>query len=561
MAFDDDDYLYTTSGTDAMLWMFVGLGLGLFTMQILNRRNSFINCVPYTVCIFVFGVLFALYLNEREDKNDTIDISLESWLQINPELMLFIFLPPLIFGEAMRQNMFFFNKALGQSFLLAFPGVIINAMLIAGLSKVIVPSWNFNLCCLFGSVLSATDTVSVVSILHSAAASPKLSIIIVGESLGNDGTSLMLFELFLMILLSNNEVESIEIVKLVARSILLSPLLGIVTGFLTYLWLRSLKKAMKETDVLIQIGITLCSCYLTFYFAQYTFESSGVLAVAVSGLVVASLSGPVILNKESMENIWQYIEWIGNTLIFLLAGLITGHKVLKRVDALDWVILFCLYLVVNICRFLTVFILWPLLKNWGYGMTYKEALFISFAGLRGALALALAVTITDDLSNPDTSKLFFFVGGVVTMSLLINGSFCRAVLDYLNLKNENSIENTIIVDRLRKRISKKLNKIIQETCKENQFSEDERASMATRCSILRNIEPSLISGSAHNNIEVTDNLMLDEISETSNLNAIKSISTNTASASVIDIQRKRFLSVPTSDNVIYTRTFNQSMDR
>ena len=169
--------------------------------------------------------------------------------------------------------MFFFNKASGQSFLLAFPGVIINALLIASLTKAIIPDWGFNLCCLFGSILSATDTVSVVSILHSAAASPKLSIIIVGESLGNDGTSLMLFELFLILVLSNNQVESSEIIALVARSILLSPLLGMATGFLTYLWLRSLKRTTKETDILIQIGITLCSCYLTFYVAQYTFKA------------------------------------------------------------------------------------------------------------------------------------------------------------------------------------------------------------------------------------------------------------------------------------------------
>jgi NhaP-type Na+/H+ or K+/H+ antiporter len=169
----DDSYAYKTSGIDAILWLFLGLGLGLITMQILNRRNSFFSCIPYTVVIFVFGILFALYLTEREDESDTIDISLESWLLMNPDLMLFVFLPPLIFGEAMRQNMFFFNKAIGQSFLLAFPGVIINAILIAGFSKAIVPSWSFSLCCLFGSILSATDTVSVVSILHSAAASPK----------------------------------------------------------------------------------------------------------------------------------------------------------------------------------------------------------------------------------------------------------------------------------------------------------------------------------------------------------------------------------------------------
>ena len=101
MAFeDDDDYIYKSSGTDAMLWMFLGLVIGLLTMQILSKRNSFLNCIPYTVVIFVFGILFSLYLSQREDKGDTIDISLESWLLLNPNLMIFIFLPPLIYGEA-----------------------------------------------------------------------------------------------------------------------------------------------------------------------------------------------------------------------------------------------------------------------------------------------------------------------------------------------------------------------------------------------------------------------------------------------------------------------------
>jgi len=105
---------------------------------------------------------------------------------------------------------------------------------------------------------------------------------------------------------------------------------------------------------------------------------SGVLAVAVAGLVVASMSGPVILNKKSMDDVWMWIEWIGNTLIFLLAGLITGHKVLKSIYGRDWLILFCLYLIVNICRFATVGFFWPLLKRFGYGLTPKEAVFIRY---------------------------------------------------------------------------------------------------------------------------------------------------------------------------------------
>ena len=122
--------------------------------------------------------------------------------------------------------------------------------------------------------------------------------------------------------------------------------------------------------------VTIILTIITIIFIIIIF--SGVMAVAVSGLVVASMSGPVILSKESMENIWQYIEWIGNTLIFLLAGLITGHKVLKSIYGRDWLILFCLYLIISICRFLTVGFLWPLLKRFGYGMTPKEAVFIRY---------------------------------------------------------------------------------------------------------------------------------------------------------------------------------------
>jgi len=121
-------------------------------------------------------------------------------------------------------------------------------------------------------------------------------------------------------------------------------------------------------------------------------------------------------------------------------------------------------------------------------MTKNEATFLSFAGLRGALSLALAVDVTDHISTPETSQLFFFVGGIVTLSLLVNGSLSRAVLEYLNLKNENSIENTVIVDNLKKRISRKMNKVIEDTCKEYQLSEDDCLSVKSRCSILRVID-------------------------------------------------------------------------
>jgi hypothetical protein len=143
------------------------------------------------------------------------------------------------------------------------------------------------------------------------------------------------------------------------------------------------------------------------------------------------------------------------------------------------------------------------------------------------------------------------VGGIVSLSLLVNGSLIRAVLDYLNLKNENSIENTIIVDNLKRRISKKVGKIIEDTCREYQLPESDRFSMKSRCSItmirnddgIRNIDNLRNSnvGMEHNideqfnddndnieNIEIVKNEAED--SDT-NMNTIKSVSISSASAS------------------------------
>lgn len=75
-----------------------------------------------------------------------------------------------------------------QCFLLAVPGVIISTALTAGFSILVLPDWNWQLCFIFGSIVSATDPVAVVAILKSAGASPKLTTLIIGESLMNDGT-------------------------------------------------------------------------------------------------------------------------------------------------------------------------------------------------------------------------------------------------------------------------------------------------------------------------------------------------------------------------------------
>lgn len=93
-----------------------------------------------------------------------------------------------------------------------------------------------------------------------------------------------------------------------------------MTLLLQVYWLRTANRPLKESDASIQISITVCSAYLIFFIAQYTCKISGVLACCGAGLMLSWLGPPIILSHESLHSVWNIIEWMGNTLIFLLAG-------------------------------------------------------------------------------------------------------------------------------------------------------------------------------------------------------------------------------------------------
>lgn len=172
---DDDGGDKETEPVVVILFCFFGLMLGTFISQVLSIYGE---AIPYTVVVFLLGALFAL-----SSKGSTLGDSVHSWASIDADLMLFVFLPPLIFGEAMGLNWYHIKGGLLQSLILAGPGVVVGAVVMGCFTKLILPSWSWNMAMVFGSILSATDPVAVVSLLKDANASPKLTILIVGESL------------------------------------------------------------------------------------------------------------------------------------------------------------------------------------------------------------------------------------------------------------------------------------------------------------------------------------------------------------------------------------------
>jgi NhaP-type Na+/H+ or K+/H+ antiporter len=171
-----------------------------------------------------------------------LDGSITRWANIDGELILYVFLPALIFGEAMNLNWYQAKGGFIPAVLLAGPGVVIGAFVMGTICYYCMPfGWNWNVAMLFGSIMSPTDTVAVVSLLKEAGASSKLTILIIGESLMNDGTAILLFTMFYN-LLEGQSYDIAGIVEFFTAMTIGSCMLGAAFGILSVRFLRVLNR-------------------------------------------------------------------------------------------------------------------------------------------------------------------------------------------------------------------------------------------------------------------------------------------------------------------------------
>lgn len=181
-----------------LLLAIVGLLAGAILKSILKRTGF-----PYTVGLFVFGLLIGL-LNRFHyfDFMPRVENAVATVADTNPDFILYVFLPILIFDAAYEMNMHIFKKTLANSTLLAVPGLVVCMLLTAALMigiSLFAPeytSWTWPLALMFGALISATDPVAVVALLHELGTSKRFSTLVDGESLLNDGTGIVCFMLF-----------------------------------------------------------------------------------------------------------------------------------------------------------------------------------------------------------------------------------------------------------------------------------------------------------------------------------------------------------------------------
>lgn len=355
-----------------------------------------------------------------------------------------------------------------QGILLAAPGALLGALMLAGLmiSGYFIPfqlNWNKDTVLVFSSILCATDPVSVVSLLSQMELfrSQKLKYIITNEALLNDAMALVLYTIFMAgVLVDESAMTSYDILIYSLKVIFISPLVGFAFGLvsLALVFPVSRDKSREEYSV-IKIIIPICAAYLSFFVGNYILEDSGILCVYCTGVIYSWLVPSFFRHNEAVHSVWSSIEWTANTLVFLLAGVVIGFRSRPFFTVTDMVNVFVIYLLLAVIRAVVTMLFFPVLK-----CSLREALFVAFSGLRGAIAISLALSFNmlcqkgrTTISVEEGNRFFFYVGGVAAWTLIINATFAEHVLAFLKLSEKSSTPSQsveIMRDYTRKRLIK-----------------------------------------------------------------------------------------------------------
>lgn len=331
-------------------------------------------------------------------------------------LLLDVMLSFLLFAGALHVNIHELQKEKLTVFLFATFGVLISTFIVGGLlyflCNTIGSPLPFLECLLFGALISPTDPIAVLSILQQSKISKSLELKIEGESLFNDGVGVAVFASILAVIFAEGEAVGVaEIGELFLVEAVGGLIYGLVLGYVGYLFLRAVDDDPK-TCILLTLATAMGG-----YSLSMILHVSGPLAMVVAGLFIGNkLSSPTFdhSSRKVVYLFWEMLDDVLNAVLFVLVGL-----VIHTLNIENYYILigFVTIFIVLIARFISVGIPFSLL-NHPEGRPLKTITMLSWGGLRGGISVALALSLSEDLSK---DFIVYITYVVVVFSVIVQG--------------------------------------------------------------------------------------------------------------------------------------------
>lgn len=378
--------------------------------------------VPYTLALVIIGLVIS-------------PMHFIPVVHISPGLILLIFLPALLFEAAWNLKFDHLRENLIPILTLAVPGVCLSVGILGAILHYGI-GLNWSMSLLFGAMISATDPVSVLALFKKLGAPKRLTTIVEGESLFNDGTAVVVFNIILGIVVGTIAGSTGSIILSSLREFAVVVFGGLAVGAVVGIIASTLTSYFD--DHLLEIMLTTIAAYGSFLLADELLHVSPVIAVLVAGLILGNFGrarGMSPTTQVAVSSFWEFAAFVVNSLVFLLIGLEIQVPMLTENAALiAWVILAMLA-----ARMVAIYGLIPIANRFALPVPFRWRHVLFWGGLRGSLSIALVLSL--DQSIPGRSQLVALIFGTVIFSLLAQGLTISPLLRWLGI-TETKREST-----------------------------------------------------------------------------------------------------------------------
>lgn len=385
--------------------------------------------LPYTVALVIVGLALSF-----APKLIEIDIS--------KDLILAVLVPPLLFEAALHLQWYKLRKNLFAILLFAMLGTLIGTFMVASVITQVLDI-NFTVAIAFGALISATDPVAVVAFFRTLGVDKRLTVLVEGESLFNDGVAIVIFNIALAsaVMINDGVAATFEPLHALQEFAIVSGggiAIGSIMGYVVATIILK-----NVDDHLIETAVTLTVAFGSFLLAENfgkiigfdpNFHFSGILAVVAAALFVGNIGriNTSATTKVTLDNFWEFLAFVVNSLVFLIIGI----KIDITLFADNIIPILVAVAAVLVSRALIVYTLsfvHSLLdRKHQIPVPYRHIMF--WGGLRGAISLALVLTLTGDIVGVEVSEqLQVMTFGVVLFTLLVQGLTIEGLIKRLGL--------------------------------------------------------------------------------------------------------------------------------
>lgn len=356
-------------------------------------------------------------------------------VELNPDLALALFLPPLLQASAYRTDWPAFRSNLRPILLLAVGAVFFTAASIAVVARLALPDFPWAAAVTLGAIVAPPDAVAAAAVLKQVKLPKRIVIVLEGESLINDASSLVLYRFAVAAMLAGTFSFVQGVLQFFAVAIG-GALIGWAIGRIA-MWIFALLE-----DMLLDITVSFLAGFVAYLLAE-RLHVSGVLAAVACGLVLGRRQHTEFTGESrlGLAAVWGFVEFLLTALVFMLIGL-QLRGIIERLAGHDVQALALLGLSISatliVSRFVWVFpavylprLLWPSLDDRDPAPPWTHPAVLSWAGMRGVVSLAAALALP--LRFPGRDIIVFLAFCAIFATLVVQGTTLGWIISRLRL--------------------------------------------------------------------------------------------------------------------------------